>query len=442
MNELLSPARSFEDIPPAEFIEFGEIIGISLSSSTNGLTHGIHRYPAKYIPQIPRWAIREYSDKGDLVVDPFSGSGTTTLEAIAQSRNGAGVDLDPLACLIAEAKVTPVSPERLERLMQQLLVKASRHPGQPRLPLPDIKNFGHWFSQDAWSSLQSIRNAIAEIEASVDERRFMLTIFSSILRAVSNADDQSQKTYVSGTLKKTPPPVIPTFEKSFRKALAGVSELASLEGRGLASIYNQSATDLPFNDKSVDLIVTSPPYLDSVDYMYNMMLEYFWLGADLGIDSRREFNARRRSYIGAKNAPSQALPDLVKDLVDENEVPTYRRDVLGPYFSAMDSHFAEAARVLKDGGRYVLVVGNSRTKGEMLPLHDALNALASTSGLLVEHAFGYRVRRHYMKFPRKGRGGIILMDWVITLRKGAKAVSSPTRLPMIDGQLHPDAVAH
>lgn len=442
MNELLSPARSFEDFPPAEFIEFGEILGISLSSSTNGLTHGIHRYPAKYIPQIPRWAIREYSNKGDLVVDPFSGSGTTALEAIAQSRNGAGVDLDPLACLIAEAKVTPVSPGRLERLMQQLLVKALRHPGQPILPLPDIKNFGHWFSQEAWSSLQSIRKAIAEIEASVDERRFMLTIFSSILRTVSNADDQSQKTYVSGTLKKTPPPVIPTFEKSFRKALTGVSELASLESRGLASIYNESATDLPFEDKSVDLIVTSPPYLDSVDYMYNMMLEYFWLGTDLGINSRREFNARRRSYIGAKNAPSQTLPDSVKDLVDENEVPTYRRDVLGPYFSSMESHFAEAARVLKDGGRYVLVIGNSRTKGEMLPLHDALIALASTSGLLVEHAFGYRVRRHYMKFPRKGRGGIILMDWVITLRKGVKAVSSPTRLPMIDGQLHPDAVAY
>lgn len=54
----------------------------------------------------------------------------------------------------------------------------------------------------------------------------------------------------------------------------------------------------------------------------------------------------------------------------------------------------------------------------MLCLHDGLIALASDAGLHIEHAFGYRIRRHYMKFPRKGRGGIILVDWVITLRKG------------------------
>ncbi len=78
----------------------------------------------------------------------------------------------------------------------------------------------------------------------------------------------------------------------------------------------------------------------------------------------------------------------------------------------------------------------------MFPLHDALIALAADAGLQLEHAFGYRIRRHYMKFPRKGRGGIILMDWVITLQKSDRQRAAPPRLPFVDWQLPPDAVAH
>lgn len=443
MNEFLNPDRSFDDFPPAEFIGFGELLAISLSSSTNNLTHGLHRYPAKYIPQIPRWAIREYSRPGDRVLDPFSGSGTTLVEALAEGRNGIGVDLDPLACLISEAKVAEVDPDRLRGLLGPLLHLATRPLGQLELPLPDIKNFDHWFERAAWAELQALKSGIDRIGAKPHERRFMLVVFSSILRTVSNADDQTQKTYVSGTLKKSPPPVIPTFEKKFLRALEGVVELNERRGSASSTILRSSATSLPLEDGSVDLAVTSPPYLDSVDYMYNLMLEYFWLGKDIGIDSRKEYNVRRRNYIGAKNpALTEALPDPIHHLIVKDGVPEYRREVLGPYFSGMMKHFQEAARVLKDDGRYVLVIGNSRTHTGMLPLHDALVALASVAGLHIEHAFGYRIRRHYMKFPRKGRGGIILMDWVITLRKGNRPAGASNRLPMIDVQLPPDAVAY
>lgn len=443
MNQLIHPDRSYDDFPPAELIGFGELLAISLSSPTNSLTHGLHRYPAKYIPQIPRWAIREYSRRGDLILDPFCGSGTTLVEAMAEGRHSAGVDLDPLAGLISGVKVADLDPTRLRDLLDPLLELGRQVPSRLNVPLPDIKNFDHWFNRTAWAELQALRAGIDRVATTLDERRFMLVVFSSILRAVSNADDQSQKTYVSGTLKKIVPSVLPTFRKRFLKAIEGVTELKSRRGDSLSSVFRTSATCLPFGSDSVDLVVTSPPYLDSVDYMYNLMLEYFWLGQDVGIGSRKEYNARRREYIGSKN-PSQTndLPNAVRHLIAADGVPAYRREVLGPYFSGMLDHFQEAARVLKDGGRYVLVIGNSRTQSGMLPLHDALIALGSVAGLHIEHAFGYRIRRHYMKFPRKGRGGIILMDWVITLRKGEGPKGLPNRLPLIDAQLPPDAVAH
>src|SRR4051812_19198123 len=107
----------------------------------------------------------------------------------------------------------------------------------------------------------------------------------------------------------------------------------------------------------------------------------------------------------------------------------------------MRAHFKEAARVLKPEAEYVLVIGNSASRGDLLPVHDCLVALARHEGLQLFHAFGYRIRRHYMKFPRAGRGGIILVDWVITLKKTSRRYSRDT-LPLLSLKLKANEVAH
>ena len=75
-------------------------------TNTGYLTHGLHPYPAKYIPQIPAALIRELSNTGDAVADIFCGSGTTLVEALLAGRNAIGIDANPLACLISKAKTT------------------------------------------------------------------------------------------------------------------------------------------------------------------------------------------------------------------------------------------------------------------------------------------------------------------------------------------------
>ncbi len=312
--------------------------------------------------------------------------------------------------------------------------------------MPDLINFGHWFSIEAWGKLQSLLASLIALDASVEEFNFLLCVFSSILRRVSNADDQSQKTYVSGTLRKSPPDVESLFYRVLERALTGLDELALLRCPSSEAItINGDATDIQLPPQSVDLIVTSPPYLDSVDYMYNFMLEYFWLGPLLGVKDRRTFNQMRRGVTGAKNPLGKtitALPQSLNDLISETEITPRRVAATRAYCDSMARHFQSASKALKYGAYYFLVIGNSQSRKGVLPIHDCMVRLAADAGFTFEKAFGYRIRRHYMKFPRAGRGGIITMDWVIALRNTQTLAPYPARLPLPDFTLRHDEVAN
>lgn len=443
-SEDIARLQTVDEFPAFPEIGHGDLLGLSLATNTTSLTHGLHRFPAKYIPQVPRWALREFATEESVVLDPFMGSGTTLVESLGLAGTAYGVDVDPLARLIARAKTSAYSVVHLKNLAQQILSVEGKTT-EILLPMAGVQNVEHWFARNTWSELCVIYRAIEELSCSQAERDFFYCVFSSILRWVSNADDQTQKTYVSGTLKKNPPPVWETFKRFLARAIAGVQNMDLQRRVGTAEVMDGSALAIPLSTSSVDLIVTSPPYLDSVDYMYNFMLEYFWLGPYLGIPSRSEFNLRRRAPVGAKN-PSQSLstpPNAIADLVRPDEIPQYRRAAVIEYFESMRLHFEEASRVLREGGRYVLVVGNSQAQTGVIPVHDCLLRLAREAGLHMEKAFAYRIRRHYMKFPRKGRGGIILMDWVITLRKTSGALlPREDRLPLPNITIGEDEVAN
>ena len=434
-----------ESFPPLDEIEPGQLFALSLSTPTTAYTHGLHRFPAKFVPQVPGWALDTFGGPGHLVVDPFMGSGTTLVEGVLRGGTTVGVDVDPLARFIARAKVTAVDPARIEGLAAELAGRWRGPAARLQAPMPDVANFEHWFEPRQWAGVQSLRDAVLALDCHDDERAFFLVVFSSILRWVSNADDQSQKTYVSGTHRKRPPPVDTVFWRFLDRAVAGLAELN--RGRAPGAVARVAgagadATALGLAPGSVDLAVTSPPYLDSVDYPYNMMLEYFWLGPLLGVPDRRSFNALRRRPVGAKHpAEPRGLPAALDGLVSLDTLPPARRSAATTYFALLERHFVEMARVLKPGARYVLVVGNSQTRLDMVPLHDTVVRLAVGAGLGLERAFGYRIRRHYMKFPRGGRGGIILLDWVLVFRKQSP-VGTPEPLPLHRVTLAPGAVAH
>lgn len=79
-----------------------------ISYDQTALTHGLHKYPAKFFPELPRWLIRRYSRECDIILDPFLGSGTTSVEALVLKRNSVGIDVDPFSRFLSKVKVTPL----------------------------------------------------------------------------------------------------------------------------------------------------------------------------------------------------------------------------------------------------------------------------------------------------------------------------------------------
>ena len=90
---------------------------------TTYLTHSYHRYPAKFIPQLVRRIINEYSNEEELVCDPFVGCGTTLLEGLLVQRYTIGLDVNPVAYLISKTKTTPIQPERLQKALKNFFTK-------------------------------------------------------------------------------------------------------------------------------------------------------------------------------------------------------------------------------------------------------------------------------------------------------------------------------
>lgn len=68
-----------------------------ISYDQSRYSHGIHKYPAKFFPELPRWLVQKYSKVGDVVLDPFMGSATTNIECLLNERNSVGIDVDPFA---------------------------------------------------------------------------------------------------------------------------------------------------------------------------------------------------------------------------------------------------------------------------------------------------------------------------------------------------------
>lgn len=395
-----------------------------VSNDVTYFTHGFFKYPCKFIPHIPRWAVSKYTHEGDLVLDPFAGSGTTLVEAVLHKRNALGIDFDKLSQLLCRSKtknLTNRQIEYLKRFEQKLFSNKDKNSFKP-----DLHNINHWFPKNSIAELSNLRQKINKVYIqSKDETiyNFLLVCFASIIKKCSYADDISPKPYVSTRFKKTPSSVKEAFHKTLDSYLRHVANY-KVKKLGKSYIISEDARKIKTHkyDKEVSLAITSPPYINAFDYVRSLRLENAWLGfyGDSNIMTMKKKQVGTEivsSEIYKKEIPrtgNRKLDIILKQIYDKDR---RRAHVVNQFFKDMIKNIGEVKRLLKDCAHYVIVVGNSRIRGIVVPTHEILIDIAKQEGFKLDNLFSYIIKNRYLRIPRSGRGGFIKKDWIIDLVK-------------------------
>jgi site-specific DNA-methyltransferase (cytosine-N4-specific) len=332
-------------------------------------THGIHPYPAKYIPQIPASLIQELSDPGERVGDIFCGSGTTLVEALSLGRHAVGVDANPLACLISEVKTARLSDaERL--LLQDVITRAkslasklgvpttglfANQPGfVSSAPRPDSEAIAFWFEPFV---IEELAEALAWCDALPTEtaKKVARVALSAIIVAVSKQDSDTR--YVRRDKNIDPGETLRRFARSLASTVDAIVEFNhNLSPEPRSDVYHADLLTKP-DIGMVDLVVCSPPYPNAYSYHLYHMTRMVWLGMDQPKFKKEEIGSHRKYSSPSKNGAT---------------VETFRSEV-SIIFEWLRGH-------LRENRHACFVVGNSTIRGEAVDNAQLLVDAASAQG--------------------------------------------------------------
>lgn len=316
----------------------------------------IHPYPAKFIGDIPRALLGALPLPPEtLVFDPFAGSGTTMLEAQRRGLASVGVDLNPIACLIARVKTAKTPAGLLEKALQ-ISVAARKNRAPLRWTIPNVD---HWFKSDVQSAIAALLQEINGICKGVTHDALRLAL-SAILVRVSNQDSDTRYAAVEKVISKQD--VFEQFEGAIEKL--NKSLLARDWEQSPVTVIEANTLTLSPGDLlgRVGLVITSPPYPNAYEYWLYHKYRMWWLGFDPLAVKQQEIGARahffKREHHTADN-----------------------------FWAQMRGSFKLIDRVLVKHGYACFVIGRSRIHGVIIDNADIVQAVAAERGFGVVSRF-------------------------------------------------------
>ncbi|MFP4528413.1 MAG: DNA methyltransferase [Candidatus Kapaibacterium sp.] len=350
-------------------------------SNTKEFTHCFHAYPAMMIPQIARRLISNYGKSATLLFDPYCGSGTSLVEANLQDIQAIGTDLNPLARIIAKAKTTPLDLKLLDAKLVEFndyLYESSFREDISRDFIPDFPNIDFWFDKDAQSQLAIIKSFIYSID-NEDIKNFFIVAFSETIRESSYTKKGEFKLVRIPETKRNSFK-INAFDIIFSKLKRnrkGIEHFIKAKKNGSsAKIYSfNTVINIPedaVRPKSIDLVVTSPPYGDSrttVAYGQYSRLSSQWLDIpNASAIDKKLMGGNKLTYENI--LPSEILHDTLKKIDEED---SKRMEEVYSFFQDYFFSIKNVAEILKSGAHSCYVVGNRTVKNVNIPM-DAITA--------------------------------------------------------------------
>ena len=358
-------------------------------SDTGKWTHSYHRYPAKFIPQLVERLMDTYITNGNASVnDPFMGCGTTVVSAISRGFHASGTDINKVAHLVTGTKAIAIRPDYLEEKVKQFLSKIwypekvrTFLPGnqvEPYIPQRHVERIDYWFTEAARDELGKILTLIRS-ETDLDVQSFLLVAFSHVLKTCSIWSQGSTKP--TRDMKKQPTSPYNAIKGHLLKMLKGNAQFYDVvpscikeKPDNYLNIQVSSAEMQPVPDDSVDLIISSSPYVTSYEYADLHQLSTLWL------DLADDLKAYKKEFIGTsyKQYEGEILSSQIATNIVTEMLPKSRKKAkeIEAFFIDMQAVFNESYRILKRGGRCCYVIGNTKLKGV-----DILNAEAFAESL-------------------------------------------------------------
>ena len=323
------------------------------AAKTQEGVHRIHPYPAKFIPQIPRRLIELlHAGDGSAVLDPFCGSGTALVEAQALGYPAIGIDLNPLAALIAKVKTHPPGVSLLPSAARAV-ARATRTVQK----IPPIPRLDHWFESVVQEALAALVGAIAAV-VDVRVREALQVALSSIIVRVSNQESDTRYAAIQkpGLCKES---VYDAFRRAAEDLERAFAEQYGPRRHGdLRDVQVLARNTLhvrPGEMGPVGMVVTSPPYPNAYEYWLYHKYRMYWLGMDP--------IAVREQEIGARPHFFKKNPHTAED-----------------FGRQMSTVFALLSKVLVPGGLACFVVGRSIIRGREVDNGALLARAASRHG--------------------------------------------------------------
>jgi len=307
--------------------------------------HRLHPYLGKFVPQLVEIFLRRHFRPGDLVLDPFAGSGTTLVEASVQGVHSVGVDISAFNALLSRVKTAPRDPAVAERDLRAALARleaGERGQRAPREPSPYLAT---WYHPQALDDLLAYRALLAGYPESHELLSVVLCRAARSARMTAHHDLEFPKAPVTVPYRchKHARTCFPTQDarKFLRRysldTIRRIAAYAALRTAARAAVLHADARVVDYGDRRFDGVITSPPYPGRIDYHEQHRYAFELLGLD----------DRRTAEIGAAE----------KGL---------RRDVIEDYVADMTAVLARARERTRPGGVFVIVVDDSRALYERI----------------------------------------------------------------------------
>jgi hypothetical protein len=383
----------------------------------------------------PELALAHLADlsKGRIVLDPMSGSGTVLRQASVLGLRARGFDVDPLAVLMSRVWTTAVKDSIVETLFKEIMADAKKAKSVT-LPWmdddPEARAFAkYWFGRDQRRELRRLAFVLAKYDAeagSGTDRAAVNVLRLALSRIIITKDKGAS--LGRDISHSRPHKVMETNDYNVRigyeRSVRAIRKRLADEHHGAfsARVSLGDARRLKGVDNcTVDAILTSPPYLNAIDYLRGHRLSLIWLGHRL-----RDLRAIRSNSIGSERGPNKYSE---ADEFTEMKLAMGELDVLPDRFARMIDRYIqdlyqmikELVRVLKRNGKATFVVGNSCLRGVFIKNAGAIETAATLCGLTLTHS----VERD---LPQQSRYLPVTMDGTLGKRMRTETILSFTKL--------------